>query len=343
MPGVEVDVVADLPSAAALGALHNHLDTLIIDAAAPADLMGLLRQLNAERPDLNCIVLADSLAQEKAALAAGAGSALLKGFLDERLGRVVLKPAALPQVQPTPTHGFSIHEEEAMKGKYVVLLVVALLLVVLAAGCRGAVTPTPRPTARPLVTQVALITATPAASSVAPTASAPTQAPAQPTAAKPGPQPSPQPTEKRPPIIQLVAPMAGRVSQGQRVVVQALAGDDSGVGRVELWVDSELIGMSQGGPGLTTLQATQEWVAGKPGDHVLTVLAFDIFGNRSQPASVTIAVAADLRRRRCSSSSRCSASSSRSASRPSSRRWLTTRSASPRLSCGPTISSSPTT
>ena len=107
MPGVEVDVIADLPSAGALGVPRNHLDTLIIDAAAPADLMGLLRQLNAERPDLHCIVLADSLAQEKAALAAGAGAALLKGFLDERLGQAVLQPATLPQVKLNPPTGLN--------------------------------------------------------------------------------------------------------------------------------------------------------------------------------------------------------------------------------------------
>jgi DNA-binding NarL/FixJ family response regulator len=94
VPGVSVDIITDF-SEKILPAIAKHPpNTLILDADVVDDLAMLLRRLHTEQPNLNCIVLADSVVQREAALAAGADHVLLKGFLDERLGQAVLNGRA---------------------------------------------------------------------------------------------------------------------------------------------------------------------------------------------------------------------------------------------------------
>jgi DNA-binding NarL/FixJ family response regulator len=97
MPGVTVDTVGELSDTVLPVVLQRHPNAVILDADVTDDLLTLLGQLHAQQPNLNYIVLADSVAQQEAALAAGADYALLKGFLDERLGQAVLSSEANAQ------------------------------------------------------------------------------------------------------------------------------------------------------------------------------------------------------------------------------------------------------
>lgn len=115
-------------------------------------------------------------------------------------------------------------------------------------------------------------------------------APPPPPAATPA--PTAQPSVSSPPTIQLLAPAAyGTFVTGQQVTVQSVAADSSGVNQVQLLVDNVPVQSTPGSAGQQILQASQQWQATTPGSHILTVIATDFSGNRSQPASVVVNVA----------------------------------------------------
>lgn len=97
-PLVQVIAIADDTAT-----LLNHLRrepfaTLVLDADLCDRflLVYLLRQLHSEYPLLNCVVLVNNLRQQHLAREAGASTALLKGFLDERLRTAVLNESEPP-------------------------------------------------------------------------------------------------------------------------------------------------------------------------------------------------------------------------------------------------------
>ncbi len=70
---------------------QNRPDVLILDAALSDEVLPMLiEQLHTKHPALNCVVLVDTVQQQKSSLQAGANHALLKGFLDDQLTRAVL-------------------------------------------------------------------------------------------------------------------------------------------------------------------------------------------------------------------------------------------------------------
>ena len=90
-PRVEVVAVVDHPAVALEAARRHSPHTLVVDADLSEEaLLAVIQQLSAELPALNSVVLVDSLRQQRAFLAAGAGHALLKGCLDGRLRAAVL-------------------------------------------------------------------------------------------------------------------------------------------------------------------------------------------------------------------------------------------------------------
>ena len=77
---------------------------------------------------------------------------------------------------------------------------------------------------------------------------------------------------------------------GQSVNVQSVATDNSGVARVRLFVDSALLQTTAGRAGQRILQANQAWRPGTTGSHTLTVVATNVFGLNSPPASTVVNV-----------------------------------------------------
>jgi len=74
-------------------------DVLVLDVnLSDVGILDLVRGLRAERPDLNLIVLADTLRQREQLAAAGASHALMKGCLDDQLRRALFDdpPPLLP-------------------------------------------------------------------------------------------------------------------------------------------------------------------------------------------------------------------------------------------------------
>ncbi len=186
--------------------------------------------------------------------------------------------------------------------KRVLVSTLALTVVVLAvAGCSlfGSPTPAPPTAMPPVPTQIQTEVAE-TLTAVAPTAAGggtpippPTQiaavtatlAPQQPTPIPP------TPGETNPPTVQLLAPANGaQVTVNQTISVVALAADDSGIARVELYADNVLYS-SQPTPNLpTTYQAVFPWSSGQPGAHTLVVVAYDPSNNPSSPATVSVTV-----------------------------------------------------
>ncbi|MFQ5813345.1 MAG: response regulator [Anaerolineae bacterium] len=90
--GVEVVAVVDDLAAALEAVRRLHPHTLVVDADLPSEeaLLSLVQQIHAELPALNIVAVVNSFRQQRAFLAAGAGHALLKGCLDERLRAAVV-------------------------------------------------------------------------------------------------------------------------------------------------------------------------------------------------------------------------------------------------------------
>jgi len=84
---IEIGVVVSASEAVVSTVRRHRAHTLIMDAtlSEEASLLQLVRLLKAERPALNCVVLANSLRQQRAFLSAGTDHVLLKGHLDARL------------------------------------------------------------------------------------------------------------------------------------------------------------------------------------------------------------------------------------------------------------------
>lgn len=128
------------------------------------------------------------------------------------------------------------------------------------------------PATQVLPTEVAIITATPLT--------------AQPT-------PSAAPTEVNPPTVQLLSPPPNsEVTAGQAVSVVALAVDDSGISRVELFADNAMYSVQSppAGTSPTTFQAIFTWSSNAVGQHSLFVLAYDPYGNASAPAVAAVTI-----------------------------------------------------
>jgi hypothetical protein len=140
--------------------------------------------------------------------------------------------------------------------------------------------------ATPVATATVSATAT---NTAAPSATA-TQAPT----ATPTPAPTAPVVQVSQPTIQLIAPVAGSsYLTGQQVTVQSVATAAGGVSQIQLLVDNAIVQTTAGGAGQGTLQASQTWQATSEGSHILSVIAVDMYGNRSQPASISVTVNAN--------------------------------------------------
>jgi hypothetical protein len=105
---------------------------------------------------------------------------------------------------------------------------------------------------------------------------------------------TPVPATVSAPTVQLLAPGANAsFVTGNQLTVQWTATDNSGIAlsQVQLLVDNSVV-QSTAGNGQTSLQASQQWQATSVGSHTISVIATDVQGNASAPASVTIYVTA---------------------------------------------------
>jgi hypothetical protein len=93
------------------------------------------------------------------------------------------------------------------------------------------------------------------------------------------------PAVKARPVVLISSPDYGeQVEVGQSVIVQAVARDETGVVRLELWVDGQLL-ESQGSPlpeGLNPFPLLASWQPLSPGTHTLIVRAFNGENTRAQ-------------------------------------------------------------
>jgi hypothetical protein len=118
--------------------------------------------------------------------------------------------------------------------------------------------------------------AAPPATTTPPSGSTPPPAATGPPPANPGPAPVPPaiPVDSTKPAVRLLAP-AGRSHLRRSVVVRAAATDDTGVARIELWIDGRLR-RTVGGD-----RIAWRWGLGRirPGRHLVVVRAYDAAGN----------------------------------------------------------------
>lgn len=88
---IKVVAVVDDPAAALEATCHHQPHSLVVDADLSEEaVLAVVGQLSAELPALNIVALVHGFRQQRAFLAAGAGHALLKGHLDQRLWTAVL-------------------------------------------------------------------------------------------------------------------------------------------------------------------------------------------------------------------------------------------------------------
>lgn len=95
------------------------------------------------------------------------------------------------------------------------------------------------------------------------------------------------------PAVTITTPQNGaQVPAGQEVNVESLALDDTGVVRVELWIDGELLRVdaAEQSAGDASFEAIQPWIPSNPGRHNITVKAFNTGGTASDPATVLVEV-----------------------------------------------------
>lgn len=118
-----------------------------------------------------------------------------------------------------------------------------------------------------------------------------TMAPIQPTLAPPLPTPTPGGGEINPPSVQLLAPTQGaQLASGQAINVVALVSDDAGIRLVEFYADNVLYNTQAPPNNPTTYQAVFPWSGLRAGQHTLFLVAYDVYNNPSQPATVTVNV-----------------------------------------------------
>jgi len=76
----------------------HDLGLMIVDAdLSESEMLGLVRQTHVEKPAMRIVALVTSLRQRQMCLTAGADYGLLKGFLDEHLGQIVMSTLPTPQ------------------------------------------------------------------------------------------------------------------------------------------------------------------------------------------------------------------------------------------------------
>ena len=96
------------------------------------------------------------------------------------------------------------------------------------------------------------------------------------------------------PVVSISSPPSGaQVTLGQEVLVQATAVDQSGVVRVELWVDSVLSVVDEPPSAQPAYAAILRWMPGAPGAHTLMVKAINTGSVTSDPVMVTVNVAGE--------------------------------------------------
>jgi hypothetical protein len=85
------------------------------------------------------------------------------------------------------------------------------------------------------------------------------------------------PRETEGPSVDILSPRDGeQVQVGQMVTVHSTSRDDAGgVTRVELWADGKLVEVGTSSQGAAVLSLAQGWQARSPGQHALTVRAFN--------------------------------------------------------------------
>jgi len=95
------------------------------------------------------------------------------------------------------------------------------------------------------------------------------------------------------PWVTIAAPASGsQLLVGQETIIQINATDAQGITRVEIKVDSALIGTAQSptAQGQTALTALQRWTFVQAGSHVIMAQAYNVAGQASDPAVINVRV-----------------------------------------------------
>ena len=93
------------------------------------------------------------------------------------------------------------------------------------------------------------------------------------------------------PTVVILSPSSGtQVKAGETVAIQSSATDAKGVTRVELWVDGSLLRSDVNPQRQPAFSVTQEWTAAILGSHSVTVKAYNVAGQVSDPTTVTVNV-----------------------------------------------------
>ena len=194
-----------------------------------------------------------------------------------------------------------------MNRRVLSLAFIVALIGVLSAQCLGPrrpthfpVTPSLPPTATQAIGIVtaAVPTEVPTAIVVTPMVE-PTEALTETPPPPPAETATPVPQEPNLPVTQVVSPPPGtRLSVGQQMPVQVLAGDDVGVVKIELWVDGALYQEALAPNNLAprSLQANFTYEATVPGDHTLAARGVDPSGNNGEFAIVPVQVVDNVAR-----------------------------------------------
>jgi hypothetical protein len=91
--------------------------------------------------------------------------------------------------------------------------------------------------------------------------------------------------------VVILSPSSGiQVKAGETVAIQSSATDAKGVTRVELWVDGSLLRSDVNPQRQPAFSVTQEWTAAILGRHSVTVKAYNVAGQVSDPTTVTVNV-----------------------------------------------------
>ncbi len=91
------------------------------------------------------------------------------------------------------------------------------------------------------------------------------------------------------PIVTIGAPAHGaQLNVGQEVLVQAMAADNTGISRVELWVDGQLLMASQPPAPQSSHAAVLRWTPAAAGAHLLLVKAVNLGNVASDPAAIAV-------------------------------------------------------
>jgi hypothetical protein len=99
--------------------------------------------------------------------------------------------------------------------------------------------------------------------------------------------------EKAPPSITINFPAEdASLEVGQKTEIVSTASSEVGISRVELSINNRVVHIaspSSGNP--TTFAAIQPWTSETAGDITITVIAYDINGESSEPASIKLKIA----------------------------------------------------